>query len=221
MTKHGLIAVVLADDAEDIRRILKIKLSRDGRFDVAGEAADGRELLNMVEVLKPDAIVVDLSMPVMDGLEVIPLIKLSHPHCKILALSGFAGDEMGARAIARGADAYLEKGVPLMVIVEKLVQLCPAENSPADSPERAAPLTAEESSHFIDFMVHQINEPLTVILGYAAMIRQALDEGGHDDLHAAAEAIERNAEALAVLLRALTEPATLEHLISAQRPLAG
>ncbi|MGH2736861.1 MAG: response regulator, partial [Actinomycetota bacterium] len=60
--------VIIADDAADIRLLLRMYLS-GSKLEVVGEAADGKEAVNLVTSLKPDAVILDLSMPVMDGLE--------------------------------------------------------------------------------------------------------------------------------------------------------
>lgn len=72
----------------------------------------------------PDAIVLDLAMPVKDGLQAIPEIRKRSPGTKILVLSGFDADQMSHEALARGAHAYIEKGGDLDALAEALVDLC-------------------------------------------------------------------------------------------------
>ena len=115
--------ILIADDAPDIRLLLKMYLT-DSRLKVVGEATNGAEAVEMAEAEKPDAIILDLAMPVMDGLEAIPLIKKASPDTKIVVLSGFDADRMAERAIGLGAETYLQKGVALGDIGQMLWNLC-------------------------------------------------------------------------------------------------
>ena len=116
--------VVIADDTPDIRQLLRWAIEPDERYEVVGEAANGAEALDLVGSLDVDAIVLDLAMPVMDGLQAIPKIKVASPDTRILVLSGFDEDAMAGEALSRGADAYLEKGVALAEITRVLDDIC-------------------------------------------------------------------------------------------------
>lgn len=115
--------ILIADDAPDIRLLLKMYLT-DSRLEVVGEATNGAEAVEMAGAEKPDAVILDLAMPVMDGLEAIPLIKQASPGTKIVVLSGFDADRMAERAISLGAETYLQKGVALGDISQMLWNLC-------------------------------------------------------------------------------------------------
>ena len=115
--------ILIADDAPDIRLLLKMYLT-DSRLEVVGEATNGAEAVEMAGAHKPDAIILDLAMPVMDGLEAIPLIKTISPNTKIVVLSGFDADRMAERAMGLGAETYLQKGVALGDIGQMLWNLC-------------------------------------------------------------------------------------------------
>lgn len=118
------IRVLLADDTPDIRKLLRVNLELDGRFEIVGEAADGAEAVALTRSLRPDAVVLDLAMPVMDGLQAAPVIRECSPETRILVLSGFDHARMEARAREQGADGYLEKGTAFGRIAETLVDLC-------------------------------------------------------------------------------------------------
>lgn len=115
--------VLIADDAPDIRLLLRMYLT-DSRLEVVGEATNGAEAIEMATTEKPDAVILDLAMPVMDGLQAIPLIKEASPNTKIVVLSGFDADRMADRALKLGADTYLQKGVALGDISQTLWNLC-------------------------------------------------------------------------------------------------
>jgi DNA-binding NarL/FixJ family response regulator len=129
-----MIRVLLADDTPDIRKLLRLNLELDGRFEVVGEAADGAEAVALTRSLRPDAVVLDLAMPVMDGLQAAPVIRQCSPESRILVLSGFDQARMEARAREQGANGYLEKGTAFGRIAQTLVDLClggGAEQQPA------------------------------------------------------------------------------------------
>lgn len=104
------IRVFLCDDVGDVRLLTRVGLEESGDLRVVGEADNGGEALAAIAELRPDVVVVDLSMPGMDGFELITLIKQAAPDVGILVFSGFRRDRMEAGAFEVGADAYLEKG---------------------------------------------------------------------------------------------------------------
>src|SRR5687767_13851227 len=100
--------VVIIDDTEDLRELLRIALTRGG-FEVVGEAGDGSQGIDVVRLHRPDVVLLDLAMPVMDGIEALPSIRRLCPTAKIVVLSGFGAQQMSARAVAAGADGYVQK----------------------------------------------------------------------------------------------------------------
>jgi signal transduction histidine kinase/ActR/RegA family two-component response regulator len=130
---------LIVDDTPDIRVLLRMALETIGRFDVVGEAGDGAEAVRLATSLHPDVVLLDLAMPVMDGLQATPEIRRNSPETKIVILSGFSKDRMEREARDMGADAYLEKGTSPTAIVELVRKVCesgprPPEGSAADPP---------------------------------------------------------------------------------------
>jgi DNA-binding NarL/FixJ family response regulator len=117
--------VLLVDDTPEIRELLRLALEMDGRFEFVGEAGDGRTAVSLTQSEKPHTVILDLAMPVMDGLQAIPEIRKEAPEAKILVLSGFEARQMSKEAMARGADAYVEKGKNLTELMARLAELCP------------------------------------------------------------------------------------------------
>jgi DNA-binding NarL/FixJ family response regulator len=107
------IRVLLCDDVQAFRALVRYSLEDEDGIEVVGEAADGNEGIRQATDLQPDVILLDLSMPDCDGLEAIPAMMLKAPGAQIVALSGFTAERMAEPVIARGATAYLEKGVEL------------------------------------------------------------------------------------------------------------
>lgn len=126
----GAIRVLLADDTPAILRFLRFALEEDGRFEVVGEVADGAEAIRVTAAEHPNAVVLDLGMPVIDGLEAIPEIRRQSPDTKIVVLSGFKADDKEEQATAAGADSYLEKGSAFKELAAVLSMLC-LDRSPA------------------------------------------------------------------------------------------
>jgi YesN/AraC family two-component response regulator len=116
--------VVIADDTPDIRMLLRWSLEPDDRFEIVGEAANGAEAISLVTDTPVDAILLDLAMPVMDGLQAIPKIKDVSPETRIVVLSGFDEESMAGEALSRGADVYLEKGVAVAEVARVLAETC-------------------------------------------------------------------------------------------------
>ena len=117
--------VVLADDTPEIRTLLRLTLEDQGEIEVVGEAGDGAEAVEIVSALQPDALVLDLAMPVMDGFEAIPEVRRRAPDTKIIVLSGFDTHVMCERALSLGAHVYYEKGISFFDLAEKVVENCP------------------------------------------------------------------------------------------------
>ena len=114
------IRVVLADDTRDIRLLLSLALELAGGFEVVGEAGDGREAIAQATLHRPDVVLLDLAMPVLDGLQAIPQIREQAPESVIVILSGFGADAMGEEAVRLGATTYVQKGVNPTELAEQL-----------------------------------------------------------------------------------------------------
>ncbi|WP_447973735.1 response regulator [Nitrospira sp. Kam-Ns4a] len=103
------IRVVLADDHHLVRQGFRELLSAEPNIEVAGEASDGRELLDLVRRQACDVVLLDISMPGPSGIEVLRVIKREHPHLRVLVLTMHDEHLFGPRALAAGADGYLTK----------------------------------------------------------------------------------------------------------------
>uniref|UniRef100_A0A7V4G729 Response regulator transcription factor n=1 Tax=Desulfobacca acetoxidans TaxID=60893 RepID=A0A7V4G729_9BACT len=104
-----MIKVLLADDHAIVRAGLRRIIEEAGDLEVQGEAADGREAIRLVHKKQPDVAVIDISMPDMDGLEVIRQLQHYYPNLPILILTMHEEEQYVVRAIAAGARGYLTK----------------------------------------------------------------------------------------------------------------
>lgn len=109
--------VLICDDVQDIRLLLRLALAADPDIEVVGEAEDGREAVDRSRDLQPDVVLLDLAMPVMDGLQALPEILRVAPGTRVVVLSGFCSEGMAERTRELGASAYLEKGVSAADVV--------------------------------------------------------------------------------------------------------
>jgi two-component system nitrate/nitrite response regulator NarL len=101
--------VVLADDHEMVRRGIRSTVNGHPPWTVCGEAENGQQAIDLVLELKPDLVVLDLSMPVMNGLQAAAKIRQLAPSTKILVLSMHDSPQAKQEALAVGADAFLTK----------------------------------------------------------------------------------------------------------------
>ena len=101
--------ILIVDDHEIFRRGLRSLLESREEFDISGEAANGLEAIEKARQLQPDMIVMDVSMPQMDGLQATRLIRREVPGAKILILSQHDSPHMLAAALDAGASAYVTK----------------------------------------------------------------------------------------------------------------
>ena len=104
-----MIKVLLADDHSIVRAGLRRIIEESDKMEVVAEAADGREAVHLVREKKPDVAVIDISMPVMDGLEVIGRLQLEFPDLPILILTMHEEQQYAVRAIEAGAMGYITK----------------------------------------------------------------------------------------------------------------
>ncbi|HKJ39333.1 MAG TPA: response regulator transcription factor [Anaerolineales bacterium] len=103
------IRVYITDDHQIVRRGIRQLLSTEAGIEVVGEASNGKDAVADMDKLKPDIVLMDLVMPVMDGIEAIRQIKAGHPSIQILVLTSFATDDKVFPAIKAGALGYLIK----------------------------------------------------------------------------------------------------------------
>lgn len=130
------IRVLLCDDTADIRGLLRLSLTMDPDIEIVGEAANGAEGVALAAQLQPDVVLLDLAMPVMDGLAALPQIRVVSPESRVAILSGFDEKRLAEQALRLGALRYLEKGVALNTIASTVRELgaMPSEHSETQAP---------------------------------------------------------------------------------------
>ncbi len=103
------IKVFLAEDHTIVRKGLRLLLEGHADIEVVGEAENGREAIEQVEALLPDVVLMDITMPELNGIEATLRIKKSHPEIKILALTVHTNEEYIYQLLNAGASGYLDK----------------------------------------------------------------------------------------------------------------
>jgi DNA-binding NarL/FixJ family response regulator len=121
----GTIRVFLCDDVLELRLLLRLGLEDDD-VEIVGEAGDGAAAVELVPALAPDVILLDLSMPIMDGLEAIPLLRERAPATKIIVVSGFAEGPASERALELGAHRYISKTAEISEIRQTVQEVVAA-----------------------------------------------------------------------------------------------
>lgn len=112
-------SVLIADDSESIRRMLCFLFASQSDFDVCGEAENGQEAVEMAQVLHPDLIMMDLSMPVMNGIEAACELKRLMPMTPIIVFSEFSDVLSEREARSNGITSSVSKTDGLSVLLEK------------------------------------------------------------------------------------------------------
>jgi DNA-binding NarL/FixJ family response regulator len=112
------IRVLIVDDHPMMRESLGFLFEKQDDICLVGEAANGAEAIAKNSELGPDVILMDLQMPMMDGLDAIAVINASHPDTHIVVLTTYPGDARAARALALGAKAYILKSTPSARILQ-------------------------------------------------------------------------------------------------------
>ena len=109
MDSHHKITVLIADDHTIVRRGIASLLSLNDEFEIVAEAENGRDAVDLTLEKHPDVVLMDIGMPILNGLEATRQIKKESPSTKILILSGYENDEYILQVIQSGANGYILK----------------------------------------------------------------------------------------------------------------
>ncbi len=103
------IRILIADDHGIVRRGLRLQLEQDSRFDVVGEASEGREAVRLAEELNPDIVIMDIAMPNLNGIQACTQLVKKNPQLGVIMLSMYSDETYLMRTLAAGAKGYLLK----------------------------------------------------------------------------------------------------------------
>jgi DNA-binding NarL/FixJ family response regulator len=120
----GPVRILIVDDHELVRRGLRSILVTRPEWEICGEAADGSNAIEKARELKPDIVLLDITMPHLNGLDAARIIRREVPGAKVIILSQYDESEMRSRALEAGAQGYISKSDAsrqLLVAIESLI----------------------------------------------------------------------------------------------------
>ena len=113
--------VLVVDDSADLRNLISLVIDRHpGGWQVVATAAEGQEAIEVARTSQPDLVLLDIAMPVMDGMQALPLIREAAPAAVVVMLSGYPFATAGQGALDAGADGYLEKSDLVKSLIPRL-----------------------------------------------------------------------------------------------------
>src|SRR3954453_24037110 len=134
--------VVVVDDPAEVRMLVKTRWRLSGQALIVGEGANGRDAIALAAEHRPELMLLDVSMPVMDGLEALPRLREASPETRVVLYSGFDEEGLTHKAAELGAAAFIEKSTSVDSLVDEL--LLAVDRGPAlDGPSEREAQTAE------------------------------------------------------------------------------
>jgi len=124
------IRVLIADDSRTALSSVCRYLEEDGRFEIVGTAFDGIRLLHQVNRFQPDLVLIDLSMPQMNGLEATSQLRKSFPGLRLLIFTGLHGLSLREECLRSGADSFVEKSQMPESLMQEVLRLFPDTQEP-------------------------------------------------------------------------------------------
>ena len=115
--------VMVVDDSADLRDLISMVIDRSPGWQVIATATEGQEAVDVARDSQPDVVLLDIAMPVMDGMQALPLIRQAAPEAVVVMLSGYPFATAGQGAINAGAHGYLEKSDLVKSLVPRLERI--------------------------------------------------------------------------------------------------
>jgi PAS domain S-box-containing protein len=141
------VTVVLVDDSAEVRTLVRMRLQASGSFDVVGEAGDGEHAVELVIRHEPELVLLDVSIPSLDGLEALPAIMAVRPDTAVVMFTGFGGADLVTQVKELGAIDLIEKSIPLDQLADRLLRTLRNGVNAADVSPAASPEVVAEESH--------------------------------------------------------------------------
>jgi two-component system, NarL family, nitrate/nitrite response regulator NarL len=133
--------ILIVDDHEIVRSGLRRLVERQSGWEVCGEAVNGKEAIEKALALNPDLVLMDISMPVMSGIEATRQIRELSPVTKIVIVSLHDDESIAAEAKNAGADAYVVKACPSEILLKTIETVLQEGRRPACGPRLTHPAT--------------------------------------------------------------------------------
>ena len=118
------LSVLVVDDSDDLRELISMVLERHPEgWRVVATAAEGQSAIDQARASQPDLVLLDIAMPVMDGMQALPLIRKAAPEATVVMLSGYPFSTAGPGALDAGAHGYLEKSDLVHGLIPRLERI--------------------------------------------------------------------------------------------------
>ncbi len=115
--------VLVVDDSADLRELISMVIDRSPGWQVVAIAAEGQQAVEVARDRQPDLVLLDIAMPVMDGMQALPLIREAAPEAVVVMLSGYPFSAAGQGALNAGAHGYLEKSDLVNGLIPRLERI--------------------------------------------------------------------------------------------------
>ncbi|MDG5789444.1 response regulator transcription factor [Evansella sp. AB-P1] len=148
MESDETLKIFITDDDIFFRSGIELVINAEKHLTVVGSAGNGKETLEKIKDLQPDVILIDIKMPMMNGIECIRKLKLEYPHMYILILTTFNEEEFIIEGLANGANGYLIKGIDFINLVNTIQDVVKGQYI----------LPAEVASKLATYLVNTINK---------------------------------------------------------------
>ena len=133
MTAH--LKVLVVDDSADLRDLISLVIEqRSDQWTVVATAAEGQQAIDEARTNQPDLVLLDIAMPVMDGMQALPLIREVAPGAVVVMLSGYPFATAGEGALRAGANGYLEKSDLVGSLIPRLERILDAASGIGSPP---------------------------------------------------------------------------------------
>lgn len=136
--------ILIADDNEEIRKLLSTVLSQDGNWNVCGTAANGRQAVLLAHQLKPDLIILDIAMPMLDGLHATVEILKHSPAVPIILYTLHKNDQIELEGKKAGARKVLSKTEPVEFLLDSIRELLVSASAPGIPPQETVAVSLED-----------------------------------------------------------------------------
>jgi signal transduction histidine kinase len=203
------IRVLVADEKHQARALIRRLVENDQRFTVVAEASSWPETIERIDLARPDAVILDVGLPGMEGLDAIPVIAGRSPQARILALTGPQTppcDELRQRGVHDCLP--MESGVA--ELLKSLEDLFPDLAPPSPAIEAQPVPVRSGVDEILSLLVHEIQAPLAVIEGFTLALQAAVERDDDDGIRETSQGIRRAGASLRALIRSFAEVGAME-----------
>jgi PAS domain S-box-containing protein len=165
-------SIVLVDDAAEVRLLIRTRLRLSGGLAVLGEGADGAEAVALAAEHQPDLMLLDVSMPGMDGLAALPRVLEASPGTQVVLYSGFEEHGLAERGAELGAAAFIEKSTPVDSLIDRLLAVHAQAGA---APESGTPAVAGQPRHVAEPSSDRVGDQ-AVLDEHLERFREVFDE---------------------------------------------